>query len=302
MPYVETKTEKVSDLEVLLKAIEMWHQQPGNSAFGTTGLSPAQDLQNVLLEMIAGLSETGSSGWQLELPDQTTAPKIRSLIMAALYAYTRHKRKGGGNMDIATIDINPTNINISYVALAQFVYLMLRIFLVSSALSLEGAISVAVAFLTWYATSVGEQDNHQELYINIAGMAASFVLWLSGWFSSGSLQLEWQKAQSIPDKISFVASQIGTVAAAGSMGVLAYLGTRDDTSDEIGYMLFALIAIVLVQNNKPAILQVRKGIDVLIHLIYALFSLVFWFFAATARSFTWGRYGGNAGNDGNAIV
>jgi hypothetical protein len=279
MPYVERTDVVISDTEVLIKAIAKWQRDNNTNGFGLTGNNPGTDLLNILKDMIADLPATVQAGYNLRFPDMTTGPKVLSLIKATFYAYARHVHSGGPNIDIATneVDITDPGYGLSCTDFVKYVFLMLRLLLVSSALSLEGAIAIAVAFLTWHATAVGEQDNHSELYVNIAGMATQFVLWIAGWFAHGSLRVEWQKTQTIADKASFITSQVGTVAAAASMGALAYFGTEADASDEIGIMLFVLIGVVLLQNNKPAILQIGKGIDVLIHIIFALLSLVGWF-------------------------
>ncbi|OSQ30700.1 hypothetical protein TH468_10860 [Thalassospira sp. MCCC 1A03138] len=287
MPYVERTDVVISDTEVLIKAIAKWQRDNNTNGFGLTGNNPGTDLMNILMDMIADLPTTVRAGYELRFPDMTTGPKAVSLLKATYYAYARHVHSGGPNIDIATneVDITDPGYGLSCTDFAMYAFLMLRLFLISSALSLEGAIGIAVAFLTWQATAVGEQDNHSELYINIAGMATQFVLWIAGWFAHGSLRVEWKKTETIADKASFITSQVGTVAAASSMGVLAYLGTQADASNEIGIMLFVLIGVVLLQNNKPAILQIGKGIDVLIHIIFALFSLVGWFLGGAVGSF-----------------
>jgi hypothetical protein len=278
MPYTEQQILDAHD--VISQAIQKWEESdPNHKGFGLS--SSNLNLKQELKDLLSQLYQDGKTSFSLSCPSKfPTLSKLSSMLSAAFYAYARHCDPTGTRTDISNVDISPTPLSLNCLDYCNFVFIIIKLSLVSKALSLEDAISIATTFLGWEALRVGEQDNGHEALLAAGCSAIVFLQWLAGWKAGGKNQVEWSQASGSVETISLILKHAGTIGGIGALSYSAFVGAKPNTGDEVTILKFTFICAVMLQNNKAVLMQIGKGIDAFIHTIYVIFSIAAHIFPA----------------------
>jgi|GEM_PF-1665796 len=300
MPYTVRAAAVASDHAVIAKAIDVWMAVPENAV----GLSsPTLDqVKKALADHFNEMFEAAVNARNFEGPGLQT--KLFDIIKAARNAFAWHVQNEDADpmdldnaadfVELKDLNINDPNLQLTWTQTARFYFALTKILLVSSALSLEDAVSMVNAAMVYQATAVGELDNRHEVWLGYVGMFSSFLLWVTDWHRNGSPRVEWREASDCFEKASVVIKHVGFLFEQASLGALSYYGSVPNASAQITVAGGCLLAATVLKHNKAVVLQVRKGIDVSFKLVLVLLTLVIYClvmaFAGTGQGFA-GMFG-----------